>query len=207
VIADRDFPVDALLHHALVDALVAAGDDHQSILRLEASHHRLREPLALRRHQNHQRARDTRILLPLHRRADGGLQGLRHHHHSRTAAVGPVVHPAVGVRREFPRVPRLQSEEPILERAPRDAVMRHRLEHLGEDRDHVVVLHASSQSTAMRRASPSTDFTYSATKGIIRSIVPLTTITLVPPVSKKPSTAPSERPWPSRTSKPTRSTW
>ena len=71
------------------------------------------------------------------------LQRLGHHHHAGPAPVGPVVDPAVIVRREIARIPRLQLAQPFLERPARDAVAGDRLEHLREDRDHVEVLHAS----------------------------------------------------------------
>src|SRR5258706_15704378 len=58
----------------------------------------------------------------------------------------------------------------------------------------------------MRPASRSTDLTYSATKGIMRSFSPCTTSTLVSPVSKSPSTLPRSLPSSFTTSRPTRST-
>src|ERR1700682_1770408 len=58
----------------------------------------------------------------------------------------------------------------------------------------------------MRPAVRSTCVTYCATKGISRSRSPFTTMTLVSPVSKSPSTLPRDSPAVSTTSRPTRST-
>ena len=66
-----------------------------------------------------------------------------HRAHRSAQALGEAERDGVDVAREIARVPQLQLEALLVERAARDAMVHHRVEHLREDRDHVEALHAS----------------------------------------------------------------
>src|SRR6185436_11928390 len=132
---------------------------------------------------------------------------LGQHHHAGPAAVRTVIDRPVVVRREVARVPGLQRPQARLQRAAGNPALRHRCEHLGEDRDRVETDHQSTpHSTTILRSPRFTSFTTVGTHGNSR-VLPAasSSITSCAPLVNSFFTVPSGSPASFTTSRPTRS--
>jgi hypothetical protein len=91
------------------------------------------QPLADRREQ-HDRRRDRIVGAD---RLQAARQGRRHHHHARTAAERPVVHPAVVAFGEITQVPQAHVDLPAFVGTPRHARSQEGREQFRKQRDDV----------------------------------------------------------------------
>src|SRR5690606_25962415 len=204
VVADGNLLVDLCGDQALVDALVAAAEQHQAIQAGQLAHPGLVQPATLGTEVDHVR----RLRIRLANGAKAGQQRLDHHHHAGPAAEGAVVDLAVVAFRMIARVPAMHREQAALDRPAGHAERGALGDELGEQRDDIDAHQKSgSQSTVIVPASKSTDFTNcGSTKGSIRSRSPCTTSTSLAPVASRCDTVPRSTPSRVMTRRPSRST-
>ncbi len=118
---------------ALVDALVAAADEQQTLVARKLGDERAVEPPPLRREQHHRRlCLDERL-----HRLDGGEQRLRLHHHPRAAAERVVIDRPMPVSRPVAQVVQHDLDQPRVARAPHDRLVERPREHAGKQRQDV----------------------------------------------------------------------
>src|SRR5262245_6788368 len=172
------------LPHPLVDPLVAAAEEHEAAEAGVTAGGVLVEAAAPRGEQ-HDRVAVAPAVGP--GRFRGAEEGLRLHHHARTAPEGGVVHGAVPVVREVAQVVHVDIPEPRPRGAVDDALREETADEPGEDREDVDP-HSTSSGTAATMTPParSTRFTKVSARGMsISPPSPRTTSTgASPPVSQ-----------------------
>ena len=131
-VAQAQFEIHVPIQKTLVDALVAAAQQHRTRARGEFTHQLLVDAPARRREVDHLHLAASRL-----HRQQRTLQRLNQHDHAGAAAIRPVVDAAVGAVGKVTQLPQLDLDLARLERAPRDAVRQVRSEQLGEQGDHV----------------------------------------------------------------------
>ncbi len=126
VVADGNLVIDQVVRHALVDALVVAAEQNEVAFAREVAGHGIREFAALRGHED-----DFRV-----RRAEGGegfVDGFDFHDHARSAAIGGIVHCAVGVAGPLAQVHRFEAGDAFFARAFENAGLEHGAADVRED--------------------------------------------------------------------------
>ena len=153
VVADRDLARDERLPHALVDALVVAGDEDVAGPEREAVGERLRQRLAVGREVDHVVDR-----LPVGRglfekRLDAGEERLGLQDHAALAAVGLVVDLPVAARRPLAEAVHAHVQQPLVARAAEDRVVERAPDELGQDGDEVDDHQAAGSSSPVPSTS------------------------------------------------------
>jgi hypothetical protein len=133
VVADRHLFVDVVFDEALVDAFVAAADQHQPRPRCQLAHLALVKPCALGAEVHH--VRGARI---------GGTHGVQRldqridqHDHAGTAAVGAVVDMPVRQLRKVAQLPGHHLQQAATQGAAHHTEFRRPQDELGKQAEHV----------------------------------------------------------------------
>ena len=132
-VAEADLVRDARVDEALVDAFIAAADQHRALAGGPALDRFVAQRLADGRKQHDRRRRAARG----QRRVEAGRERLGHHHHPGAAAEGPVVHALVVALGEIARIPEHDLDLLRFVGATRHAAGHEGREQFGKEREDV----------------------------------------------------------------------